>query len=64
MSRQIPRRLSEMEREMTFDHYKHVYNWNGIDPIVLARRYGVSVREIEATMRQIERINPKPKVNP
>ena len=59
-----PRHLSEMEREMTFDHYKHVYNWKGIDPSALARRYDVSVREVEATMRQIERINPKPKANP
>ena len=56
-----PRYFSEMDRAMTEDHWKRVYNWVGIRPKSLAHRYDVSVKEVEATMRQIERRNPKPR---
>ena len=53
---------------MTEDHWiTHAYNWVGIRPEV-ALRIAVMMclrsREVEATMRQIERRNPKPKANP
>ena len=52
--------LTALERELTHDHWKHVYNWNGIEPYVIASRHECSKEDVVRMMRKIEAKHPNP----
>ena len=48
----------DLYTELYDQHYKHVQNWNGIDPDYMAKRHLCSVDTVRFTMRDIEREYP------
>lgn len=53
-------RLNALKRELYYDHWKHIYNWIGVDKEVLAKLHSCSVSDVEEIMREIETKHPKP----
>lgn len=53
--------MIDMHVELLDDHWLHGYNWAGLSIDILAKRYNVSVDEIETAMGRIAAENPKPK---
>lgn len=53
-------RLEALRRDLQYDHWQHVYNWDGLDKTAVALTYDCSLEQVNETMRDIEKKHPKP----
>ena len=60
-------RLSELQHELTHDHYLPSpsnptgdYSWDGLDMERLTRRFNCHAKHVREAMRKIEAWHPKP----
>lgn len=51
----------DLYTELYDAHWRHVRNWKGVDPKVMAERHDCSVEHTRFVMRDIEREYPKRK---